>query len=99
MILPTFEGGGTHVNLSGVVLAKNAPNKANAMKLIEWLAGEHAQQMYADMNYEYPIRPGIALNPTIASYGTLKADPIPLSKIADYKKAAANLVDKVGFDN
>ena len=40
VILPTFEGGGTHVNLSGVVLAKHAPNKANAMKLIEWLAGE-----------------------------------------------------------
>ncbi len=43
VILPTFQDGGTHVNLSGVVLAKNAPNKANAMKLIEWLAGEKAQ--------------------------------------------------------
>ena len=56
VILPTFEGGGTHVNLSGVVLAKNAPNKANAMKLIEWLAGEKAQHMYADLNYEYPVQ-------------------------------------------
>jgi iron(III) transport system substrate-binding protein len=51
------------------------------------------------MNYEYPVRPGIAINPTIAAYGPLKADTIPLSKIADFKKAAANLVDKVGFDN
>ena len=58
VILPTFQGGGTHVNLSGVVLAKHAPNKANAMKLIEWLTGEHAQQLYADMNYEYPLRAG-----------------------------------------
>ena len=49
VILPTFQGGGTHVNLSGVVLAKHAPNKANAMKLIEWLVGEHAQHMYADI--------------------------------------------------
>src|SRR6266481_2427359 len=48
VILPTFADGGTHVNLSGVVLAKNAPDKANAMKLIEWLTGEHAQQLYAD---------------------------------------------------
>ena len=55
VILPTFQGGGTHVNLSGVVLAKHAPNKANAMKLIEWLVGEKAQHMYADMNYEYPL--------------------------------------------
>jgi iron(III) transport system substrate-binding protein len=52
VILPTFEGGGTHVNLSGVVLAKHSPNKANAMKLIEWLAGNKAQHMYADVNIE-----------------------------------------------
>jgi iron(III) transport system substrate-binding protein len=99
VILPTFQGGGTHVNLSGVVLAKHAPNKANAMKLIEWLVGEKAQHIYADMNYEYPVLPSVEINPTIKGYGTLKADPMPLSKIADSKKAAANLVDKVGFDN
>ena len=99
VMLPSFAGGGTHVNLSGVVLAKHAPNKANAMKMIEWLAGEKAQHMYADHNYEYPIRAGIAVNPTIAGYGTLKPDPMPISKIADNKKAAATLVDKVGFDN
>src|SRR5689334_1265657 len=55
VILPTFEGGGTHVNLSGVILAKNAPNKANAMKLIEWLVEDKAQHIYADANYEYPV--------------------------------------------
>ncbi len=46
VILPTFANGGTHVNLSGVVLAKNAPNAANAMKLIEWLASEPAQRSF-----------------------------------------------------
>jgi iron(III) transport system substrate-binding protein len=99
VILPTFVGGGTHVNLSGVVLAKHAPNKDNAVKLIEWLVGEHAQHMYADVNYEYPLLSEIKVNPTIAGYGTLKADALPLSEIAKNKKAAANLVDKVGFDN
>jgi iron(III) transport system substrate-binding protein len=99
VVLSTFKDGGTHMNISGVVLARHAPNKANAMKLMEWLAGETAQHMYADVNYEYPVRPGIAVNPTIAAYGTLKPDTLPLSKIADHKKAAANLVDKVGFDN
>ncbi|TMK14757.1 MAG: extracellular solute-binding protein, partial [Alphaproteobacteria bacterium] len=83
VILPSFQNGGTHVNLSAVVLARYAPNKANAMKLVEWLVGEEAQHMYA----------------IIAGYGKLNADTIPLSKIADHKKAAANLVDKVGFDN
>lgn len=99
VVLPTFEGGGTHVNVSGVVLAKHAPNKANAMKLIEWLLGEKAQQMYADTNFEYPLRPGVAINPIIAGYGTLKPDSTPLSKIASAKKTASALVDKVGFDN
>ncbi|KPG01558.1 iron ABC transporter substrate-binding protein [Rhodopseudomonas sp. AAP120] len=99
VILPTFEGGGTHVNLSGVLLAKHAPNKANGLKLIEWLAGEKAQQIYADANYEYPIRPGVPLNPTIAGYGKLTADSLPIAKIAAERKTASTLVDKVGFDN
>ncbi|MDQ2954903.1 MAG: Fe(3+) ABC transporter substrate-binding protein [Pseudomonadota bacterium] len=99
VILPTFAGGGTHVNLSGVLLAKNAPNKANALKLIEWLAGEKAQHIYADANYEYPVLSEVAVNPTIASYGKLNPDAMPIAKIGEYKKAAANLVDKVGFDN
>ena len=99
VILPTFEGGGTHVNLSGVVLAKNAPNKANAMKLIEWLVEDKAQQMYADLNYEYPVKAGVAVNSTIAGYGTLNPDPLAISKIAENRKAASTLVDKVGFDN
>jgi iron(III) transport system substrate-binding protein len=99
VVQPTFEGGGTHVNVSGVMLAKHAPNKANAMKLIEWLVGEEAQHIYADTNFEYPLRAGIAINPTVAGYGPLNADTLPLAKIADFKKAAAALVDKVGFDN
>ncbi len=99
VILPTFAGSGTHVNLSGLLLAKNAPNRANGVKLIEWLAGEHAQQIYADANYEYPVRAGVAVNPTIASYGKLNADTLPVAKIGAARKAASTLVDKVGFDN
>ncbi|MEY9179423.1 iron(III) transport system substrate-binding protein [Bradyrhizobium sp. USDA 326] len=99
VILPTFEGGGTHVNLSGVLLAKHAPNKANGIKLIEWLVSEQAQQMYADQNYEYPVRGSVAVNSTIAGYGKLGPDPLAIAKIAANRKAAASLVDKVGFDN
>lgn len=99
VILPTFAGGGTHVNLSGVLLAKHAPNKASGVKLIEWLTGEKAQQIYADANYEYPIRPGVPLNPTIAGYGKLTADSLPIAQIAAQRKTASTLVDKVGFDN
>jgi iron(III) transport system substrate-binding protein len=99
VILPTFEGGGTHVNLSGVVLIKTAPNKANGQKLVEWLVSEKAQQMYADQNYEYPLIAEIAINPTIKAYGKITPDAMPIAKIAEQKKTAATLVDKVGFDN
>jgi iron(III) transport system substrate-binding protein len=99
VMLATFKGNGTHVNLSGVILAKHAPNKANAIKFMEFLVGDKAQHLYADQNYEYPILAGVPINATIAAYGALKADPTPIAQIANNRKAATTLVDKVGFDN
>jgi iron(III) transport system substrate-binding protein len=99
VILPTFQGGGTHVNVSGVALIKTAPNKANAIQFIEWMVGTHAQPMHADITYEYPIRAGVPINKTIASYGKLQPDPMPLAQVAANRKKASALVDKVGFDN
>jgi len=99
VILPAFQGGGTHVNISGVVLAKHSPNQANALKFVEWMVGEKAQQMHADLNYEYPMRAGVPINPTIVGYGPLKADAMPLSQVAENRKKASALVDKVGFNN
>jgi iron(III) transport system substrate-binding protein len=99
VILPTFQGGGTHVNLSGVAIMKTAPHKANALKFVEWMTGEKAQQMHADLNYEYPVRAGVGINKTIAGYGALKPDPMPLTAVAANRKKASALVDKVGFDN
>jgi len=100
VILPTFEGegGGTHVNITGVVLAKHAPNKDNAMKFIEWMVTPQAQEMYANSTFEYPLREGVEISKTIASFGPLKPDSITLAEVAKHKKAAATLVDKVGFD-
>jgi iron(III) transport system substrate-binding protein len=99
VILPTFQGGGTQVNISGVALIKTAPNKANAMKFIEWMVSDKAQQLHADATYEYPMKAGVPVNKTVASYGTLKADPLPISQMAANRKKASALVDKVGFDN
>jgi iron(III) transport system substrate-binding protein len=99
VILPTFQGGGTHVNVSGVALIKTAPNKANALKFIEWMVSPTAQQMHADVTYEYPMRAGVPINKTIASYGELKPDPMPLAQIAANRKKASAMVDKAGFDN
>jgi iron(III) transport system substrate-binding protein len=97
-VLPRFEGGGTHVNVSGAVLAKHAPNRENAIKLIEFMASPPAQQVFANVNYEYPIREGVPVNAFISSFGELKPDPMKLSDVAQARKRASELVDEVGFD-
>lgn len=98
VINPTFEGGGTHVNVSGAALLKYAPNRDNAIKLLEYLSGEEAQKVFADVNFEYPVREGVPVNPFIASFGVLNRDPLPVAEIAKFRKAASQLVDKVQFD-
>jgi iron(III) transport system substrate-binding protein len=102
VIRPTFadsKSSGTHVNISGAAVAKNAPNRANAVKLVEFLVSAPAQVLYAQANYEYPVRQGVALDPILAStIGELKVDPLPLTEIAKHRKQASVLVDKVGFD-
>jgi iron(III) transport system substrate-binding protein len=98
VIYPNFVGGGTHINISGFALAKHAPNKANAVRLAEWLVSDKAQDLYARQNYEHPIRDGIALDPTVASFGVMKPDTISLTEIAKNRKVASELVDKVQFN-
>ncbi|MCA7951113.1 Fe(3+) ABC transporter substrate-binding protein [Burkholderia seminalis] len=102
VVRPTFanaKSGGTHVNISGATVAKHAPHKANAVKLLEYLVSPEAQALYAQANYEYPVRANVKLDPVIASLGALKVDPLPLADIAKHRKQASQLVDKVGFDN
>lgn len=99
VVLPTFEGGGTHVNISGAVVAKNAPNRDEAVKLLEYLVSDEAQAIYAKTDYEYPVKAGAAIDPLLAELGPLKVDTTPLADIARNRKAASLLVDKVGFDN
>ncbi|SCX20855.1 Fe(3+) ABC transporter substrate-binding protein [Agrobacterium rosae] len=99
VVLPTFKDGGTQVNVSGAAVAKNAPNKAEAVKLLEYLASDEAQKIYAEANYEYPVKKGAGLDKIVASFGDLKIDSKPLTEIVSHRKEASQLVDKVGFDN
>ena len=99
VVKPTFEQGGTHVNISGAAVSRYAPNKAQAVKLLEYLVSAPAQQLYAKANYEYPVRKGVELDPIIRdTIGELNVDPLPLTDIVKYRKQASQLVDKVGFD-
>ncbi|MET0172389.1 MAG: Fe(3+) ABC transporter substrate-binding protein [Agrobacterium vaccinii] len=99
VVLPTFKDGGTQVNVSGAAVAKNAPNKAEAVKLLEYLASDEAQKIYAEANYEYPVNKGAGVDKIVASFGELKIDNKPLTEIVSHRKEASQLVDKVGYDN
>jgi len=99
ILFPNTNDRGSHVNLAGVVLTKNAPNKDNAVKLIEFLSSANAQKIYAETNHEYPVKPGVEVSERVASWGEFKKDSLPLSDIAENRKTASELVDKVGFDD
>jgi iron(III) transport system substrate-binding protein len=98
VIVPTFKSSGTNINISGLVLAKNAPHKAEAIKLAEWLVSPAAQALYAAKNFEYPVVEGVPVEPSIASFGKPKTDGATLESIAAQRKAASELVEKTGFD-
>lgn len=95
---PNQTNRGAHLNVSGVVLTKYSKNKENALKLIEFMTDNKAQNMYASMNMEYPVKPGVALSELVASWGEFKEDNLPLSEISKYRPLALKLIDEVKFD-
>lgn len=98
VLFPVFEGGGTHVNVSGVALVKSAPNRDNAIKLMEYLTSPEAQEIYAKANFEYPIAPGSEADPLVKSWGSFTADSVNLMNLAANRPAALRITEEVDFD-
>ena len=98
ILFPNAQDRGTHVNISGVAMAAHAPNQAAALQFMEYLVSPEAQELYAQGNGEYPAVDGVKASALVESWGPLKADPLPLDKLAELRKAASELVDKVQFD-
>ncbi|WP_415183302.1 Fe(3+) ABC transporter substrate-binding protein [Phaeovulum sp.] len=98
IVFPVFEGGGTHMNISGVAMTKAAPNHDAALKLMEFLASDEAQEIYAQTNHEFPIKPGVARSELVASWGDFTPDTLTLKEVADLRPAALKLVEEVNFD-
>ena len=98
IVFPTFEDGGTHLNISGVAMTKSAPNKDNALKFMEWLSGDTAQKIYAETNYEFPVKAGVERSDLVKSWGDFTADTTPLADIAAARAAALKIMETVNFD-
>ncbi len=98
VVFPTFEGAGTHINISGMALAAHAPNREAGIRLMEFLASPEAQEIYAEVNYEYPVAPGSRPSELVAGWGSFTPDDIDLTEIARQRPAALRLVQEVDFD-
>jgi len=98
IVFPVFEGGGTHMNISGVAMTKAAPNKAAALKLMEFLASDEAQRIYAETNNEFPVKAGVPRSALVESWGEFTPDALDLVEVAKLRPAALKLIETVNFD-
>ncbi len=97
VIFPNQNDRGTHVNISGAGVAKYAPNKANAVKFLEYLASAEAQGYFARGNYEFPVIGGVALHPVIQRWAEFKEDKVNAATFGKNNEAALKLMDRAGW--
>jgi iron(III) transport system substrate-binding protein len=98
IVFPTFEDGGTHINVSGIAMTAAAPNRDQALQLMEWLVSPAAQAIYAEVNYEYPVLAGTPLSDLVGGWGTFTADTTPMDTLAANRAAALRIMEEVNFD-
>ena len=98
IVFPKFEGGGTHVNVSGVAMTKSAPNKDAALKLMEFLASDTAQKIYAETNHEFPIKAGVERSELVKGWGEFTPDSVDLTEISRLRPDALKLIQQVDVD-
>lgn len=98
VLFPNADGRGTHVNVSGGALAAHAPNRDNAVKLVEFFLSRKSQESYVGKSGEYPVLKGAEPSDIVKSWGELKPDSLSIAEIAAHRKKASELVDKVRFD-
>lgn len=99
LVFPDQNSHGAHINVSGAVVTKNAPNLANAVALLEYLSEDKAQKMYAEGNTEYPVKPGVERAELVKSWGEPKFDTTSLEAVAEYQGAALRLVNETAFND
>ena len=88
---------GSHINVSGIALAKNSPNKSNALKLIRYLTTDAAQETYVNNTYEYSVKPNIMPNKIVSDWGSFKKDPLDLNMLGIKRNDAIRIFDAAGW--
>lgn len=88
---------GSHINVSGIALAKNSPNKSNALKLIRYLTTDEAQETYVNNTYEYSVKPNIMPNKIVSDWGSFRKDPLDLNMLGIKRNDAIRIFDAAGW--
>ena len=98
IVFPTFENGGTHVNVSGVAMTQSAPNRDEAVQLMEFLVSPEAQAIYAETNHEYPVLAGAARSELVSSWGEFTPDTVDLNELVANRPVSVRITEEVNFD-
>lgn len=97
VFFPNQDGRGTHVNVSGAGVTTHAPNPENALALLEFFVGEEAQRIFAEANFEYPVREGVAWAPVLEEWGMFRADTLSLDVLGELNNEAVMAFDRAGW--
>ncbi|MGY6741718.1 MAG: Fe(3+) ABC transporter substrate-binding protein [Cecembia sp.] len=97
IFFPNQEDRGTHINISGAGVTKYAPNKDNAIKLIEFLSESSSQEFLANINFEYPVNPSTEFSDLLKKWGSFKSDDLNLSVLGEKNAEAVMIFDRVGW--
>jgi iron(III) transport system substrate-binding protein len=88
---------GAHINISGLALTKNAPNRENAIKLIQYLTSAEAQKTYVSNSFEYSVNPDVKPDEIVQAWGEFKKDPVDLNSLGTNRSEAIRIFDKTGW--
>lgn len=97
VFFPNQDGRGAHVNVSGGGVTANAPNRDNAIRLLEFLSGPEAQSVFASANGEYPVLEGVEWSPTLQEWGEFRRDTLDLTRLGELNDQAVRIFDQVGW--
>jgi ABC-type Fe3+ transport system, periplasmic component len=97
LLFPNQAGRGAHMNVAGGGVTASAKNKAEAVKLLEFLSGPVAQQLFAQANNEFPVLPGAKPSPVVAAWGTFKGEDLNIAMLGENSAEAIRIFDRVGW--
>lgn len=97
IVFPNQQTTGTHVNISGIALARHAPNKENALKFIEFVTGKEGQTMLTQGSYEFPVNAEADMPELLRSWQGFKRQPVEIANLGQYHEQAKEIFQSVGW--